>query len=425
MAQERTLSRRSFVKAAATGASLAAVTSSVRLTAAQQSRVMGANERIHIGQIGCGSRGIGAHMKSIQPHLKTLNADFVAVCDPWRVAREAANAKVKEWCGHEAVMTPSYQELLAVKDLDAVCIASCDHQHTAHLEAAAKAGKHIYVEKPMAMHMDKLIRAVDAVKAAGVCVQVGTNMRSVPFNVGTREFFQKGLLGKPSRLEQCRNSERPYWYGYVKPVKKEDVDWKEFLMDAPQREFDPVRYSGWYGYRDYSDGPIPGLGSHFVDLMHFITGATFPSSCVCLGGTYTWKDQNKFDCPDHVEALWTYPEGFMMAYSTDFGNGSGSRIRMGCEKGTINMDGVWSEATVTPLGGPKRDGKVRGEQKIKAVECPDHWQDWLQCIRSGKQPVASIDAGLQHAVAVIMAMMAFDTGKRMIYDPAKREVREG
>ena len=418
-----TLSRRRFI-ATATGVSLAALAPGV-LTAAQQARVIGANDRIRIGVIGCGDRGQNAHMKTLQKHIQSMNIDIVGVCDPWRLARESANAKVKEWLGHDARQCVSYRDLLQVKDLDAVTIASCDHQHTAHLEAAARAGKHVYVEKPMAKSMDKLIQAYDAVKAAGVIVQVGTNMRSVPFNVGSRDFFQTGALGKPSRIEQCRNGEKPYWYHYLKDVKKEDVDWDEFLMDAPKRPFDPGLYSGWYGYRDYSDGPVPGLASHFIDLVHFITGAKVPQSCVCLGGTFTWKDEHQFTCPDHVEALWIYPEGFLVAYSTDFGNGAGSRIRFACEKGCLNMEGVWSEATASPLGGPKRDGKIRGENKVKAVECPDHWLNWLQCIRSGKQPVAPIEAGFQHSVANLMAVQSFDTGKRMIYDPAKREIREG
>jgi predicted dehydrogenase len=217
----------------------------------------------------------------------------------------------------------------------------------------------------------------------------------------------------------------PYWYHYLKDVRREDVDWDEFLMDAPRRPFDPALYSGWYGYREFSDGSIPGLASHFIDMVHFITGARFPQSCVCLGGTFTWKDEHHFTCPDQVEALWVYPEGFMAAYSTDFGNGAGSRIRFACEKGALNMEHLWTEPTYTALGGPKRDGGIRGEHKVPPVECPDHFLDWLQCLRSGKTPVAPIDAGYQHAVATIMAMRSYDSGRRTIYDPQDREIREG
>jgi predicted dehydrogenase len=386
---------------------------------------MGANDRIRIGIIGCGDRGQNAHMTGVQKHARAMNVEIVAVCDPWRVARETANAKVKEWFGRDARQFVSYRDLVQLKDLDAVMIASCDHQHETHLEAAARAGKHVYVEKPLAKSMERLRKACDAVKAAGVIVQVGTNTRSSPAAIGCRELYQSGLLGKASRIEQFRNSEKPYWYHYLKDVRKEDVDWDEFLMDAPKRPFDPGVYSGWYGYREFSDGAIPGLASHFIDLVHFVTKAGFPQSCVCLGGTFTWNDEHRFTCPDHVEALWVYPEGFMAAYSTDFGNDAGSRIRFACAKGTLNMEHLWTEPSYTAQGGPKRDGGIRGEHKVKPVECPDHFLNWLQCLRNGKTPVAPIDSGYQHAVACIMAVQSYDCGRRTVYDHQKREIREG
>jgi hypothetical protein len=127
------------------------------------------------------------------------------------------------------------------------------------LEAAARAKKHVYVEKPMARNMKELLRAVDTVKAAGIVAQVGTQLRSMSSMTGARDFFKTGALGNVARIEPCRNSSAPYWYSYVKDAKAEDIDWDEFLMDAPKRPFDAGLYSGWYGYRDYSDGPVPGL----------------------------------------------------------------------------------------------------------------------------------------------------------------------
>ncbi|MCX6908823.1 MAG: Gfo/Idh/MocA family oxidoreductase, partial [Verrucomicrobia bacterium] len=99
----------------------------------------------------------------------------------------------------------------AREDVDAVMIASLDHHHATQLEATAKAKKHVYVEKPMARNMEELCRAVDAVKAAGIVVQVGTQTRSLPSSTGCRELWKSGILGKASRIEQCRNGEKPYW----------------------------------------------------------------------------------------------------------------------------------------------------------------------------------------------------------------------
>lgn len=412
--------RRSFLQTAGAAATVLAGRSA--LSAATRTRSIGANERIRIGQIGCGNRGIGAHMAGLQKHIQAMNIEVVAVCDPWRIAREKAAAKAKEDYGREPRQFASYRDLLAMDDLDAVMIASCDHQHTTHLEAAAKAGKHIYVEKPMAMEFDKLVRAVDAVKAAGTVVQVGTQLRSLPSIAGARALFQTGIFGQLSRVEECRNADRPYWYDYLKDVNAADVDWPEFLLDRPMRPFSAEAYSGWYGYYDFSRGPIAGFGSHFIDMLHFITGAKFPESCVCLGGTYTWRDEHHFTAPDCIQATWTYPEGFLVSSSNNLGNAHGSVRRFYGDKGVLKLDN-WEAPTFSAEGGPRRDGAIRGIKPVPPVACPDHFLDWLQCLRTGGTPVAPIEAGYQHAVAVIMAMHSYESGRKTIYDHAQRVIR--
>ena len=415
-----TVSRRKFLQTASAGA--AAVT--VGMTAGSYARVKGANARISIGVIGCGGRGYGAHMPGINAHAKAQNVEITAVCDVWSVPRQRAAARAKQWYGREARQFVSYRDLLAMKDVDAVTIASCDHQHTAHLAAAAKAGKDVYCEKPLAMDFEKLKAACDAVRTSKVVFQAGTQLRSLPSMTGCRELYKTGILGKVSRISRRRHSTRPYWYGYLKDAKAKDVDWDEFLMDRPKRPFSAERFTGWYGYREFSDGPVPGLGSHFIDLVHYITGATFPTSAVCLGGTYTWNDEHKFTCPDHVQALWDYPQGFLVSYTTNFGNSSDSGFRISGDQGIIDIPN-WNAPVLTAEGGSKNRGVIRGRKPVKPVERPEHFLNWLQCLRTRKTPNASIDAGYRHAVAVIMAMRAYDTGRRQVYDARKREIRAG
>ncbi len=237
-----------------------------------------------------------------------------------------------------------------------------------------------------------------------------------------RDLFRSGILGKLSRVEECRNSEQPYWYRYLKDVKQEDVDWKEFLSDRPMRPFSAELYSGWYGYSDFSHGPISGFGSHFIDLVHFITGAKFPESCVCLGGTFTWKDEHQFTAPDCVQATWIYPEGFLVSSSNNLGHGMGSVRNFYGDKGMINADN-WNAPTYSDRGSPRRDGTIKGENPVAPVERPDHFLDWLQCIRTGGTPHAPIEAGYQHAVAVLMAAKSFETGRKAVYDSKKRKIR--
>lgn len=416
----KNLSRREFIRNGAVVASGITVLPD-SFTILEKGRAIGANDRIRIGIIGCGLRGRNAHMEGIWKHVKETNFEIVALADPWRASREEANAKVKNWFGRDAKQMVSYRDLLQMKEVDAVMIGSPDHVHTLHLEAAARAGKHIYVEKPLAMSMKKLVSAVDAVKEAGVVVQVGTQLRSLPAIVGCRDLFRSGKLGKLSRVEECRNSPRPYWYGYLRDVRKEDVDWMEFLADRPSIPFNPDIYSAWYGYYGFSHGPIPNLGAHFIDLVHFITDAGFPESCVCLGGTFTWKDEHQFTAPDCIQATWIYPGGFLVSSSNNLGNGMGSVRNFYGDKGVLNL-GNWNKPTITDAGSPRKDGSISGELPVQPVERPDHFLDWLRCIRNNGTPLASIDAGYQHAVAVLMAMKSFEKGRKTIYDPEKRKI---
>jgi len=413
---QKDLTRRNVLKLA--GSAVAA--SALSVSADTRRRSIGANDRIRIGMIGCGDRGRNAHMKGIYKHVQEANFEIVALADPWRVARETANGLVEEWFGRDARQCVSYRQLLELQDIDAVMIASCDLHHTAHLEAAARAGKHIYCEKPLGVEFPDLVRAVDAVKAAGTVVQVGTQIRSLPSIVGARELFRTGIFGKLSRVEECRNAERPYWYHYLKDVRKEDVDWQEFLHGLPDRPFRADIYSGWYGHYEFSRGPIPNLGAHFIDLMNFITGASFPTSCVCMGlCSETWKDEHAFTCPDVIQATWTYPEGFLVSSANNLANGAGCVRRIYGDKGTLDISN-WNKPTYDCEGSPRRDGSIRGKKDVEPVDHPDHFLDWLRCMRSGATPNAPIEAGYQHAVPVIMAMKAFESGRKAVYDPVKR-----
>ena len=422
------LPRRDFLKSSATLATGVAIASSTPrfLTAAERKRSIGANERIRIAQIGCGSRGRGAHLeKGILPHVKETNFEVVAIADPWKKSREGTNAVIKEAFGREAKAFVSYRDLLALDGIDAVMIASPDHQHTTHLEAAARAGKHIYVEKPLATEFDKLLRAYDAAKTAqsrGSIIQVGTQLRSYPGVVGAREVMKSGVLGKVSLVEENRNGEKPYWYQYLdRGVTEADVDWKEFLGDRKMRPFNADQYGAWYGYYDFCQGPVPQWGAHFLDTVHFILDCGIPTSCMCMGDVLTWKDEHNFTTPDCVQATWMYPEGFMLRSSNNFGNSSGNVKKIFGTKGTMDIMNA-NAPSYSAEGGPKRDGKIRGKVDITPIARPDHFLNWLQCMRSNETPHASIDAGFQHAVAVLMAVMSYDSGKRTKYDPAKRKI---
>jgi predicted dehydrogenase len=413
-------SRREFLTSI-TAAGAVALVAPRSLDARTVQRSIGANDRIRIGIIGCGNRGIGTEMASVRDHAKEENLEVVAVYDPYRLAKADAAAKAKDWFGTPATQCRSLDELLGLKEVDEVFISSPDHWHAAHLEAAAKAGKHVYVEKPMAIDIAELNRAYVAAKSSGVVIQVGTQLRSTPIAMGCRELVKAGKIGRISRIEQVRNGERPYWYEYLKTdVRADDLDWNTFTKGRTKRAFDPILYSGWYGYWEFSQGPVPQWAVHFLDTAHFIADLGIPETCVCLGGVYTWKDEHGFTAPDQVQALWHYPEGLMISYTTNFGNSAGDVIRYCGDKGMLRLD--WSGATLSADGGIHRDGSIRGENKVEPIEQADHWVNWYRCMRDGTTPNASLDAGYQHAIASIMATMSYETGRRTRFDAAKRTI---
>ncbi len=411
--------RRQFLKTASAGAAVA-------FTATSYAKIVGANERISLGLIGCGGRGYNAHMQGVHPFDKEQNVVFTAVSDPWKQRRERAAARAQEWYGRPARQFVSYKDIVALDDIDAVMIASPDHLHCLHLQAAIQAKKDAYVEKPLAMDMGTLNRTFDLVKASQQVVQMGTQVRSYTTSAGCKKLFESGAIGKVSRIEQCRNGAKPYWYSWMQKaeeLKAEDVDWKEFLGDRPARAFDPKLLTGWYGFREFTDGPIANLGCHFIDLYNYIVGTKLPLNCVAQGGTFTWKNEG-FTCPDHCQAVWTYPEGFMVSYATNFGNSNGSVLKIYGDQGTIDLT-KWKTPTYSSAGAIQPSKLPKTDTPVEPVEIPDHFLDWLQCLRTRKTTNSPIEAGYYHTVPALMGVRAMDTGKRQIFDVQKREIREG
>lgn len=396
-------------------------------SAASYSRVLGANDRLRVANVGCGRRGL---LKELIQVKDNTNIDIAAVCDTWRQKREKAASDVKEFTGKDPFQTAHFAEVLARKDIDAVVIGTPDHLHCTMLIEAIKAGKDVYVEKPLAMNMRELIRAYDIVKRSDRIVQIGTQMRSYPNSGGAKKAIAAGDLGKILKVEQVRNGYSPYWMSFggeafqsQKP-EEADVDWKAFLGDRKARPFDPVQYQGWYGFREFSRGPHTNLMVHFIDMVHFATGTGAPSKAVALGGIYRWK--NEFTNPDSVEVAFEYPEGFMVRYCTIFGTGAGNYAKWFGTRGTLDAKNL-SPSQKWMMSGQGSGEKDRIEQDVEIVPVASvpHMQNFLECVRTRQQPIAPIDAGYAHSVAVIMADEAMTSGKRMVYDATKREVHAG
>jgi len=423
MAQQ--INRRKFLGQSKTilgGALLAGATSS-RIAGA----ALGANDRIHIGMIGCGGRNSWLVGKWLLEASKEHNAQLVGCCDIWRQKRERGAVLIKEKYGVEAKTFSDYRKLLDDKDIDAVMIATPDHQHCTMLIDAVRAGKDVYVEKPIAMNLEELNAAYDVVKQSKAVVQHGTQGRSCAGATSARDFIQSGKLGKILRVEESRSFYNPYWNGYAGPEKEEDTDWKAFLMNRSPRPFDPDQHGAWMGYRDFSTGTVGGWMSHFSDLIHFVTGCGFPKFAVAQGGIYSPTSKKGRTCPDTSAAVLEYPEGFVTSYTTHFGNGANDYMIFFGTLGVMRTgypDG-WPNGIEPKVSGEgsEHPDAIKKEAALENEMTETHVANWLRCIRSRRQPNADMEAGYKQGVAVLLADRAFVEGRKMAFDPQRREIR--
>lgn len=377
-------------------------------------RAKGANERLGIALIGAGGRG-QALMQEIRDHAPATNAAVVAICDVWRLNREAAVARAREWFGLEPRSSSDYQEVLTWPEVDAVVIATPDFSHPRILVDAVRAGKDAYCEKPLANTLEEAKEALRAVKETGRIVQIGTQRRSDGYHKAAAEVVRSGVLGKISRIVMSFNFNEPRWRRDVGNVREEDVDWKRFLMHLPPRPFDPKQFRLWHFYRDFTTG-MPGLWmSHFIDLVPWFTGDPFPRSAVAHGGVYVWQDGREH--ADTFHALLEYPQGFLVSWSMGLGNSAGNVFTLHGTNGTL--DCLNWRLSGEGGAGPER---IREEKRLQPLESVSHVRNWLECVRSRATPNAPIEAGYAHAVACILAAQAYWTGQRWFYDPQQQEM---
>lgn len=398
--------RRHFLKQ--TSAGVAAIGAGTWLARAAE----GANERIGIGCIGVGGRGSG-HVADILALAGKHNARIVAVCDVWRKNLQAAASRVKQKSGEEPRQFTRFSELLALQEVDAVVIATPDFSHGQILTAALKAGKDVYIEKPMTIDLDSANEALDLAREKNRVVQAGTQRRSDGKFLGAAKLVANGALGQISRFSVEMNFNESRWLRGTADCKAGEVDWEAFLLHLPQRPFEAKLLRQWQLYRDTSNG-LPGLWmTHFSDTAHLVTGAKYPTSAVALGGIYVRKDGREHT--DTFLGLVDYPEGFLFSYGMGLGNAAGTHCTVHGTKATLDLE-KW---TLTP------EGKGAQPQPIEAEPNQSHMGNWLECLRSRQRPNADIQFGHQHVVATVMAAKALETGRRQKYDPAKRTIIAG
>jgi predicted dehydrogenase len=405
-------------------------------------RIAGANDRISLGHIGIGNRGRG--LDEIASHLKDSHkVEMTAVCDLWSVNREKAQATNNAYYGKAPRAFKTPDEILALHDLDAVIISTPEHSHSPLLKLAVEAGKDVYVEKPMGNVLAEVKAARDTAMQHKAIVQVGTQHRSEPYPKLARETINSGALGDVSKIEIVWNYHGPRWRGRkeVSQIREADTDWTKWLMTRPHRAFDPRLYFEFRLYREFSAGIADQWMSHGIDLVHYFMNDSFPHSATANGGIFAWHDER--ENADTFQALLEYPKGFLVSYATSFGNDSPSFTRyMGKKATLINIGGEGSPRyqLVEEKGNHEDNPDVDKQRTDKYLLLPgesglppmgiddmstEHMANWIDCLRSRQQPIATVQNGFAQSVACIMATQAYWTGKKQYWDAKAEEITDG
>ena len=444
-------SRREFLKAGSAALAATAIPSNISWAASSYNQILGANDRVRVGVIGCGDRMKSALIPAFLQNSKDMNFQFVAVSDIWSRRREEGAAYIQKLSGDAIVPMRNNDELYARKDVDAVLIATADFQHAFHGTEAVNAGRDAYVEKPTAHKMEdaRIFRA--AVHKSGKIVQVGTQRRSTPSYIKAAEYIKSGAFGDIVMVEMTWNVNQPgRWRrpDVVPLLKEEDTDWRRYLTNYPHEPFDARKYLEFRLFWPYSSGIPDQWLVHQIDTVHWFTGLPHPRSVVANGGIYLWKDgrQNW----DTMTAVFDYgplddlSKGFQVQYSSRFTNSAGGVKELYYSNGgMIDMD----KQTVTSTGGlsarsaaeigmkPNLLNSFSLVEKTESVatdadthsdpQTSANMRNWMECVRSRKTPNASIEAGYSHSVALCMNVAAIQTGQKVTFDDKTQQVIAG
>jgi len=411
---KQTIERRQFIKQAA----LAGAT--VGLTSFATSRVLGANDRVRLGIIGCGARG----QEDLREILKIPNVDFVAAADVYtrrhEEARQLAPA-VKTFTDHRM--------LLDLKDLDAVIVASPLHCHGRHFIDTIAAGKDLYSEKTMTWSIEEAEACRNAARKSDRVVQIGLQHESSGPVADARQWIKSGMAGKITHVESWMSRNTPKGKGqWVRPVPPDctagNVDWNLFLNGRRSRPFDPYKFINWRLYWEFSGGNVTENMVHQIALIISSLDLPLPTSAYMSGGVFSEKDGR--EVPDTIAVTLDFPNDLTVTWQSTFSNshyGLGERF-LGSD-GTIERvagatDMVTGKSETGVWYFPEKLNRPAGAAAKGVSKGVNHMANFIECIRSRKEPNAPVEIGYRSAVAAHMANLAYRKQERITLDAIKR-----
>ena len=416
------------------------------------SRALGANDRIVVGQIGCGGRGT----YEMQVCSRIPGVEIAAIADVY----DPLIKRGLKTAGPRAEGYRDFRRILDRKDIDAVFVSTPDHWHALATVLACQAGKDVYCEKPLTHNIREGQVMVKAARRYNRVVQTGSQQRSAPHFAKVVELVRGGHIGKVSQVDFW-NTVNQAPNGYGKPpdsAPPESLDWDMFLGPAPKVPYNRNRFHfNFRWFWDYANGWMTDWGAHHVDIVHWAMGVDAPLSAQSLGGKYVCDDNT--ETPDTFTTLLEYP-GFLARYTLRTANARRPENRMyGMAffgtKGTIVVDRsgyeVIPESDMEGLstdfdridaflqGGPdaayvglnfKWNGKltprceamketgIKMEPAIQEV----HVKNFLDSVRSRQKPVADVEIGHRTVTACHLGVIAYRLGRKIRWDAAAEKI---
>jgi predicted dehydrogenase len=403
--------RRTFMRQVLGGGTAMAVSGLV-----PAGRILGANDRVRFGLIGAGSRG----KQILRAAIKVPNTEFVAAADVYTRRLD----ETKEIA--PGVKTYSdFRRLLDDKTIDAVLIATPQHQHVLGFVPAVQAGKDVYQEKTMAFTPDHARRMRKAFESSDRVVQIGIqSLSGTAFN-GIKELATSERMGTITALHTHAFRNAPYG-GWKRQIPADcdtaHVDWKAFEGEAEPRPFDPNRYMNWRFYWDYSGGNVYENFVHQVGFWHKVLGLEIPPSVTMTGNNYR---NPEMEVPDTMDAAMDYEKKILFTWNSMFSNrhyGEQFDLLLGTN-GTILRDedenlryvpeGRKYVATAAQASGGEGDVP---DIKGGGDATNEHMQNFFDCVRSRKEPNAPFDIGYKSAIVCQMCNLSYRLKRTVHWD---------
>ncbi len=405
-------SRRDFLKATTASAAAATVLRPTFSIAAERSK--GANERIGVGFIGTGGR-CQSHIDIVLALKAEGRCEPVAVCDIYGPRVQAAAHRTG------GKIYRHYQELLADPRVDVVCIATPDRHHAPQAIEAVRAGKDVYCEKPLThwSQMNLAKQLGDETAKHGRIVQVGTQYVADDAYAQARKLIQQGIVGKIVQV-QAGYFRRGDW-GERMPIPDPnatpgpDLDWQQFLGDAPQVPFNVSRFFQWRLYWDYAGGPATDLLVHVFTPVFCLLDLPFPDRVMGGGGNFQYNRE----VPDQCNIIADYAGGPSVVLMNSLSNytpigtilrGTDGRIQFG------DVEHMGQGLRIVPAAKGAKEILIPWQGAGNTAKL---WSNFLDCVKSRQRPYSPIDIAVRVQAPLNMGILSHREGRVARFDKQK------